>query len=202
MKKLHSIPKNAKKVFSGLLFDVYQWQQRLYDGSFTTFEAVTRPDTVAILAVTDDNKILVTKEKQPVYNGWIFSVPGGRVEQDEDPLITAKRELKEETGLTAKTLKLYTSIYPESKIDYAVHIITAKNLVQSGKQELDAGEQIKIIYMTPLEFVKLVLSDKFRYSTLTNLIINAIVSPNKYKDLLEHLNITDLAKRIAQKIMV
>jgi len=43
---------------------VYQWPQKMFDGSTATFEMIKRPDTVQIIA-TVGNKILMTQEEQP-----------------------------------------------------------------------------------------------------------------------------------------
>lgn len=45
------IPSHAVKVFSGVIFDVYQWQQELFNGETATFEALRRPSTVVIIPV-------------------------------------------------------------------------------------------------------------------------------------------------------
>ena len=58
------IPRHAKRVFKGEIFEVYQWPQEMFDGSIKTFEMVRRPDTVATIAVIED-KIIVLEEEQP-----------------------------------------------------------------------------------------------------------------------------------------
>ena len=60
-----TIPDTATKDFSGVFFDIYQWQQELYDGSFKTFERAKRPDSASMVAVTPDKKIIVTEQEQP-----------------------------------------------------------------------------------------------------------------------------------------
>ena len=50
------VPKEAKKVFSGVIYDVYQWPQEMFDGSMQTFEMLGRPDTVKILAVLSEEE--------------------------------------------------------------------------------------------------------------------------------------------------
>ena len=101
------IPKEAKCVFKGIVFDVWQWRQKMFDGSFETFEAISRPNTVSVIAITEDKKIIVTKELQPQLKKYFLNVPAGRMDRGEIPKQTAIRELKEETGYKAKTIKLY-----------------------------------------------------------------------------------------------
>ena len=54
----------GKLVFDGEIFRVYQWKQRLYDGSYATFEVATRPSIVQILPEVDQ-KIAIAFEEQP-----------------------------------------------------------------------------------------------------------------------------------------
>lgn len=70
-----SIPKCAKPVFIGNQFTVYQWEEVLFDGTTTIFEAVKRPDSVKAIAVTRTNTILINQEEQP-WKGKMIVLPG------------------------------------------------------------------------------------------------------------------------------
>ena len=94
-KSKQPIPDNAKKVFGGVLFDVYQWEQELFDGTKTLFEKLKRPDTVVVFPVLDDGKIILTEQEQPGKEPFIGAT-GGRVDEGEDILEAGKRELPEE----------------------------------------------------------------------------------------------------------
>jgi hypothetical protein len=80
------IPENAKLAFKGKIFDVYQWEQEMYDGSKTIFEKIKRPDTVVVFPVLDDGTILLTEQEQPGREPFI-DAPGGRVDEGEEGLI-------------------------------------------------------------------------------------------------------------------
>src|SRR3989339_514601 len=96
------IPKNAKKVFKGVIFDVYQWEQEMFDGTKVIFEKAKRIlDNVTIFAVLPDGKILLTEQEQPGKAPFVGAV-GGRVEEDEDVLTAAKREPLEENAYIAE----------------------------------------------------------------------------------------------------
>jgi len=58
------IPDDAKKVFSGVRTDVYQWDQEMFDGSIATFERIEKKPSAAIIAVVD-SKIIITQQEQP-----------------------------------------------------------------------------------------------------------------------------------------
>src|SRR3989344_2633944 len=111
------IPDNATIVFKGKIFDVYQWEQEMYDGTKSIFEKVRRPDTVVIYPVLDDGTILLTEQTQPGREEFI-DAPGGRVDEGEDILESAKRELLEEIGYTAREFILWEAIYPVTKMEW------------------------------------------------------------------------------------
>jgi hypothetical protein len=58
------LPKQAKSIFQLILFEVYQWEQKLYDGSSTIFEMISRKYTTDVIA-TMENKIVILKQSQP-----------------------------------------------------------------------------------------------------------------------------------------
>ncbi len=135
-----SIPNRAKKVFEGVIFDTYQWEQELFDGSMATFENVVRQSIVVMIPTIGD-KILVVKEEQPGRSAY-FSVPAGFSEKyDNDPLDAAKRELREETGLTTDQWHLLDTyaLYPRMSVtDY---IYVARDCKKTHEKQFDHGER-------------------------------------------------------------
>src|SRR3990172_7810637 len=119
------IPKEAKRVFEGIIFDVYHWEQKMFDGSTETFEALKRPNTIQILPV-QDGKILLAYEEQPNREAT-YTFFGGRVEKGEDSIKAAKRELLEETGLESSDWELYKVYDIESKIEWQGYLYFARD---------------------------------------------------------------------------
>ncbi len=134
------IPPTAKRVFKGVIFDVYQWEQELFDGSTTTFEMLKRPHTLEVIATKGD-KIIILEQEQP-YQGRFLSLPGGRAEEGETELESAKRELLEETGLVSDQWILLKSYSPATKIDWSIHLFVARNCKLHAQPHLDGGEKI------------------------------------------------------------
>lgn len=173
------VPKEAKKVFSGVIYDVYQWPQEMFDGSFQTFEMLGRPDTVKILAVLSEEeakqlenaqvskkpgpKIIITKQEQP-RKDCFYDYPGGRMDTDDaDELAAAKRELLEETGLKMRDWKLIRVEQPFSKTDWLVYTFLATGLSEQVAQSLDAGEKIELVAMSFDEAVELAKTPESRF---------------------------------------
>ena len=182
-KKRQIIPDHAKKVFKGVIFDVYHWEQEMFDGTFETFEKLRRADATQLIAITEEGKIIVTEEQQPCKAPYL-NVPGGRIEEDENPLESAQRELLEETGYASGDVELLSVSRPYSKIDSAVHYFVARNCKKVAEQHLDAGEKISIRLVTFEEFVNMALAGKLQNKGLAFLMLeNEIRTENNPENL-------------------
>ena len=165
------IPDHARLVFKGEIFEVWQWQQEMYDGSTRTFERLRRPDTVVIIPVLGDT-ICIVDEEQPDMDPYV-SVPAGRSEAGEEPLVAARRELKEETGLESDDWELLAENEPASKIDWTVHTFIARNCKKTTEQALDGGEKITPSYVSYEEFLSLTENPKFAGGGLSKIMLTA-----------------------------
>lgn len=161
------IPKDAKSVFKGKIFEVYQWQQEQYDGTFTTFEKVKRPDTVSIIPVTKDKKIILTKQLQPSILEPFYSPVGGVVDPGEAVTAAAHRELQEETGYTSDDVSLWYSFQASFKVEWSLYIFVAHNCYKTSEQHLDSGEKIEPIFVDFDEFFKIATGNNFRDKELS-----------------------------------
>lgn len=157
-KSKQPIPENAKRVFKGVIFDVYQWDVDAYDGSKKVFEKLKRPDTVMVIPVTEDGQIIIALQEQPHKPPFIGTV-GGRVDEGEDILEAAKRELLEETGYEAKDWMLFDAIQPVSKIEWAIYTFIAKGCIKIAEQNLDGAEKIELKFVSFDEFINLAVND-------------------------------------------
>lgn len=141
--KLKQLPSNAKKVFSGLLYDVFQWEQKMYDGTTATFEKLIRPDSLGILPVLDNGNIIVNYEEQPGRDLEV-NMPLGRMESNENnPADAALRELREETGIIPQKLYFVEIKTPKGKVMQNTHYYISKGIKEKLKQNLDSGEKIE-----------------------------------------------------------
>jgi len=155
------IPDNAEKVFTGRIFDTYQWPQRLYDGREVTFEAIRRPDSVNILPITGEGKIVLTRQEQPGMKPFIGTL-GGRADETETPLQSAERELLEEAGLKAKRFELWDTTHIAEKLDWVIWTFIAKDCRKVSEQNVDGGEKIELIEVTFDEYMDIIAQDTYR----------------------------------------
>jgi len=177
-KSKQPIPDHAKKVFTGVFFEVYQWEQELFDGSKTIFEKVKRPDTVVVFPVLDDGRIILLEQEQPNTEPFI-STAGGQIDADETVEEAARRELLEESGYEASELILVAAQHPVNKVDWVIYTFIAKGLKKVADLNLDAGEKIKPKLVTFDELIELGTNEKFTEKEIKFKFLEAKVFPEK-----------------------
>jgi ADP-ribose diphosphatase len=141
------IPPEAKKVFEGVIYDVYHWPQQMFDGRTATFEMLKRKDSIKVLAIKDD-KLIFLQDEQPTL-GTSTALPGGRHDvEGETELECAKRELREETGFIFKTWKLIGVHQPSIEVEWFVYLFLASDFVRQEESHNDGGERITVQELT------------------------------------------------------
>ncbi len=155
------IPSHAHKVFTGKIFDVWQWEQEQFDGSTKTFESVARPDTAQVIATTEDDRLLVLHQEQPGRPPFLC-VAGGVVEKNMDPLEEAKRELLEETGYASDDWTLWQTFQPHYKTVFTAYYYIARRCRKVQDPQPDSGERITVESVSFDDFLRLSDRDDFR----------------------------------------
>lgn len=153
----------AKIMAQGNFFKIWQWPQKLYDGSEVTFESISRADTVTVLALTADKKVIMTKQTQPGFQEFL-SLPGGIIDEGEGVLEASKRELLEETGFSSDDWHFLFSGQMNSRIDWANFYLVAKNCQETAEKKPDAGEKISVEFFDLNQLAQLVKAKNFRNS--------------------------------------
>ncbi len=153
------LPNNAKLVFKGVIFEVWQWEQKMFNNTKQIFEKIWRLPSVVIIA-TANNKLLIEEQDQPDRKNTINLI-SGRVEQNKDILKEAKRELLEETGFQSDDWILFFKHNKDGKVMHEVYYFIARNCKKVQKPNLDAGEKIQTKVINFEDFIKLTEEPKF-----------------------------------------
>jgi ADP-ribose pyrophosphatase len=169
------IPSHARLAFKGKLFEVWQWDQELFDGSTTVFESIRRTDTIIVLPIVGD-KIVITDQEQPIH-GKFHTFIGGRMEEGEDPLAAAKRETLEESGLASDDWELIKSYSPRSYLDWSIHFYVARDCKKIQEPNLEPGEKIVLKEVTWEEFIKLLGDEDFWGSDIAQMFLGLVQDP-------------------------
>jgi ADP-ribose pyrophosphatase len=183
------IPPSAQKVFSWVRFDVYQWQQKLYDGSFATFERARFRDGAFVIALLPDDHIIMTLQEQPARTWSFLSLPWGAFDTPtEDPLECAKRELLEETGYESDEWEPYEVFEGTSNVVVYTYFYIARNCRQASHQPgHDAWEKIQVFPLDYDAFLDLALDPRFHHWTLLPHLFRAKSDPLEYQRLQKKL---------------
>lgn len=177
----NSIPPTAKKVFSGVRADIYQWDQEMYDGSIETFERIRFIDGSFVVAILPNGRILLTRQEQPARQhhfiwlpGWAFDSP------DEDPIHCAQRELLEETGYASDNIELWYKHNGTSNIISHTYFYIAHDCYKIWEIESDPGEKIELMDISFDEFLLLSEDEKFIHWPLLSFLFLARLYEDKY----------------------
>lgn len=125
----------------------------LADGKKIYREHVSAGDAAVILAITNEQKVVMIQEPRTPINQIILALPAGQIEKGEENTDGAIRELEEETGYRAGKIKKLREIYPS--VGYTSEKITiflATDLVKT-ERHLDEDEDITVMEL-PLDEVK------------------------------------------------
>ena len=175
---MKNIPNNAKRVFKGVLFDVYQWEQEMFDGSFQTFEKVVRQGSTQLIIVNEDKKLILLNEEQPS-RGKFIGMPGGMVEDGEDFESAAKRELLEELGLICNEINLWKEETLGSKVVWPTNYYIVKGVEKVQEPQLEPGEKIIQMELNFEEFLKKTQENEFSNKQFSNMIFKMIHTPGE-----------------------
>jgi ADP-ribose pyrophosphatase len=130
-------------VYDGGLLKIRRDEVRLPDGHQAWREYVVHPGAVMIMAFVDEETILLERQFRYPKHRHFIELPAGKLEKDELPLVTAKRELIEECGFEAR--EWWKIAHLDPCIGYSTEVIEmygARDLVHVGAR-LDAGEHLE-----------------------------------------------------------
>jgi ADP-ribose pyrophosphatase len=92
----------------------------------------------------DDPQVMMIRQYRYAAEGYVWEIPAGRLEPDEDPRDCAVRELQEETGCTAQHVERLTTIYTTPGFtDEVIHIFMATGLTH-GETAHEADEFVEV----------------------------------------------------------
>ena len=145
----------------GSIVEFYTDTILLPDGKIAKWDHVSHNGAAAVVAVTDENKILMVRQYRNSMDRMTLEIPAGGVDSLSEPtIICAARELEEETGYKSNDLVFLITVattvaFCNEKID----IYLARNLIQS-KQHLDEDEFVEVEEYTVDELVDMIYAGK------------------------------------------
>jgi ADP-ribose pyrophosphatase len=166
----------SRDVYTGPTVRVTCDRLRLDNGREIERDIVSFPDNVTIVPILGDGRIVVTQQYRHTVRSVTWALPAGKIDPGETPLVTAKRELKEETGYLADNLVLLKSLYVSASYATEVaHLVKATGLT-AGKQQLDENERISIAVFTIDEIKRMVEDGRLnQMKSVTALLLSGLL---------------------------
>ena len=139
-KKLREEWKSTKEIFDGRILHVIDDTVICPNGNEASRELIRHVGAVCVVPITDDGKVIVERQFRYPIDKVITEIPAGKLDsKSEDPLLAAKRELREETGYTAEEWISLGGFYPAPAYsDELIHIYIAKKLKKGRTLTLKA----------------------------------------------------------------
>ena len=137
------MPQDLATLLTGSRFRVVRVEEPRRDGNMGTREVVRHPGAVTILPLLDDGSVCLIRNYRVAIDETLVELPAGTLEPGEDPMLTAQRELQEETGYRASQWKaLRTFVLSPGILDEVMHLYLATGLT-AGPANREPGEQIE-----------------------------------------------------------
>lgn len=144
------IYRNRKIIFEGLVVDIEQMEVKVGDKGWHMYQIVRHPGGVGVLPLHADKTVSLIRQLRPAVDSFMLEIPAGRLNAGENPEHCGRRELTEETGLSADRLVSLGVIRPSPGVfDEVVHLFLATGLTQ-GESAPEHYEDIEVVKL-PLQ---------------------------------------------------
>lgn len=149
----------SEQIFSGKIISLQVDDVELPNGKQSKRELIKHPGAVAVIAITDDGKIVMVEQYRKALERDVVEIPAGKLEKGEEPSLCAKRELEEETGYVCKSLDWLISFYTSPGFaDELVHLYVARGLEKKeDAAPPDEDEFVTLVELTleeALEYIE------------------------------------------------
>ena len=151
-------------MYDGNFIRVCKDNVRLPDGKTSTREYITHPGAVAVLAILDNGNLVMERQFRYALQREFIELPAGKIDDDEDILRCAQRELLEETGYVASEWTHLTTVWPcigyaDERMEYFI----ARGLTYQGRN-LDDGEFLEVFELSLPEAIEWIRQGKINES--------------------------------------
>ena len=141
---------SSEQLYSGKVLILNRDTVELPNGRVAQLEIIRHPGASAVVPLKRDGMVVLIRQFRHAAGGFIYEIPAGKLNHQEDRKDCAARELEEEVGYKPGSLELLTSIWTAPGFtDEVIHIYLATEL-QRGKQLLDQDEVLEVVEW-PLE---------------------------------------------------
>lgn len=152
---------DSQEIYKGKILNLFKDTVELPNGHFSTRETIRHVGAVAIVPLTEDGKVIVERQFRYPLDQVITEIPAGKLDsKSEDRLEAAKRELKEETGLTAdRWTELGEYVPAAAYCDEVIMMYLAQDL-HMGERNLDEDEFLNVMTVSLDSLIEEIMQGK------------------------------------------
>ncbi|WP_341302065.1 NUDIX hydrolase [Lysinibacillus sp. FSL H8-0500] len=168
MKKFEEKTIETTPIYDGRIIKLQIDDVTLPNGQTAKREIIKHPGAVAVIAVTDEGKLVLVEQYRKALERSIIEIPAGKLEPGEEPVVTAHRELEEETGYGARSLRFLQAFATSPGFaDEVIYLFVAKGLYKiDQKADLDEDEFVELLEVS-LEEAQQMIVDQRIYDAKT-----------------------------------
>ena len=149
----------TERIYEGRIINLRKDKVTVINGT-SYREIVEHNGGAVLLAITDDGKMVMVRQYRHAAERVMFEVPAGKIDPGENPLETAKRELKEETGYTAANVEFVTKFYTSVGFSNELLYLYLCTGLTPGETDFDDNEALDIELWDIDELLDMVLRDE------------------------------------------
>jgi ADP-ribose pyrophosphatase len=132
-------------LFRGLVVEIEHMEVKVGNKGWHPYQIIRHPGGVAVVPLHNDGTVTLIRQLRPAVGEFLLELPAGRLSPGETPETCGRRELLEETGLSAERFQSLGSIHPTPGIcDERIHLYLATGLTQ-GEAEQEPYEDIEVL---------------------------------------------------------
>lgn len=160
--KLYETTKSSETLYEGKIIHLKKDTVELEDGSLALREVVHHPGGVCIIALTEDEQVYMVRQFRYPFHKVILEAPAGKLTPGEDPLECGKRELEEETGMTARHYENLGEFYPTvGYVDEIIYCYLATGL-EKTQQHLDPDEFLDVELIPLKQLYQMIMNGEIK----------------------------------------
>lgn len=151
---------SSQSVFDGRILHITLDEIELPNGKKSKRKVVNHPGGVAVVALDEENNILLVRQFRYPYKEVVLEVPAGKLEKGSTPLENGKRELLEETGAEGYSYMSLGQVYPSPGYTSEIIHLYACRVKTVGESKLDEGEFLNVEKIPLATAVEMVLNNQ------------------------------------------
>ncbi|MDR1480109.1 MAG: NUDIX hydrolase [Planctomycetaceae bacterium] len=149
-------------IFSSRVFKIVRQFVVGRSGRHSERHIVVHPGAVVILPVLSDGRVVLIRQHRVAVESELIELPAGTMEPKEEPIITARRELIEETGYSAESLThIMTFLSSPGFVKEEMHLFLAEGLI-AGPTAMEDEEKIETIITSLDDALKMISKGEIR----------------------------------------